>query len=126
LSFSPLQSCRSKQKPRWGFLDFIRSEIELRAYAADVGSGDVGVADDSQSLAKFRGEVRLVPLPGMVFFPHVIQGLHIFAPRYRQMTSDAIDDDGFITLVQIPQTPEQEYPQNADKLPACGQLRELS
>jgi uncharacterized protein len=67
------------------------------------------VADDAQILAKFRGEVRLFPLPGMVFFPHVIQGLHIFEPRYRQMTSDAIDDDGFITLVQIPQTPEQEY-----------------
>jgi Lon protease-like protein len=49
----------------------------------------------------FGGIVRLFPLPDLVFFPHVIQPLHIFEPRYRQMTSDALADDHLITLVQL-------------------------
>ncbi|MGL6073849.1 MAG: LON peptidase substrate-binding domain-containing protein [Fimbriiglobus sp.] len=67
------------------------------------------MADEGQVLAKFSGVVRIFPLPRMVFFPNVIQGLHIFEPRYRQMTNDAIDDDGLIALVQLPETTEQEY-----------------
>jgi Lon protease-like protein len=49
--------------------------------------------------AEFDGTARLFPLPGLVFFPHVMQPLHIFEPRYRQMTADALASDKLIALV---------------------------
>src|SRR5262249_31343099 len=36
------------------------------------------------------------------FFPHVMQPLHIFEPRYRQMAADALEGDRLIALV-LPQ-----------------------
>jgi Lon protease-like protein len=47
-------------------------------------------------------QTRLFPLPNLVFFPHVMQPLHIFEPRYRQMTADALAGDRRIALV-LPQ-----------------------
>lgn len=44
---------------------------------------------------------RLFPLPGVVLFPHVVLPLHIFEPRYRQMTEDALASDRLITVVQL-------------------------
>ncbi len=52
-------------------------------------------------LRDFSGVVRLFPLPNLVLFPHVVQGLHIFEPRYRQMTADAIAGDGLIALALL-------------------------
>jgi Lon protease-like protein len=49
----------------------------------------------------FDGNARLFPLPDLVLFPYVIQPLHIFEPRYRQMTADALADDRLIALVQL-------------------------
>ena len=37
----------------------------------------------SFSARDFGGKVRLFPLPNLVLFPHVMQPLHIFEPRYR-------------------------------------------
>jgi uncharacterized protein len=54
---------------------------------------------DFAPLAGFSGMVRLFPLPNLVFFPQVMQPLHIFEPRYRQMTLDALAGDGLIALV---------------------------
>jgi Lon protease-like protein len=54
---------------------------------------------DEFPLADFAGKARLFPLPNLVFFPHVMQPLHIFEPRYRQMTADALDGDRLIALV---------------------------
>ncbi len=59
--------------------------------------------DRQPSLEGFSGYVRLFPLPNLVFFPSVMQPLHIFEPRYRQMTADALDDDKLIALV-LPQS----------------------
>lgn len=44
-------------------------------------------------------QVRLFPLGGVVLFPHGILPLHIFEPRYRQLTADALDSDRTITMV---------------------------
>jgi Lon protease-like protein len=52
------------------------------------------------SLCDFSGLCRLFPLPNVVLFPHVIVPLHIFEPRYRQLTEDALDSDGLVTIVQ--------------------------
>ena len=54
-----------------------------------------GLGDD------FSGEVRLFPLPNVVLFPHVLLPLHIFEPRYIEMTRDALEGDGLIALAQI-------------------------
>jgi Lon protease-like protein len=46
----------------------------------------------------FRGIARLFPLPGMVLFPHVMQPLHIFEPRYLDLLNEALDSDGLIAM----------------------------
>jgi Lon protease-like protein len=56
--------------------------------------------DFSSELSDFSGICRLFPLPNVVLFPHVILPLHIFEPRYRQMTQDALDGDRLVTIVQ--------------------------
>jgi len=57
--------------------------------------------DDDRDLRHFSGTCRLFPLPGVVMFPHAVLSLHIFEPRYRQMTEDALADDKLVTIVQL-------------------------
>ncbi|MFO0825146.1 MAG: LON peptidase substrate-binding domain-containing protein, partial [Gemmataceae bacterium] len=57
----------------------------------------------------FNGVVRLFPLPNLVMFPGVVQGLHIFEPRYRQMTADALASDSLIAIVLLKPGWEEEY-----------------
>ena len=57
------------------------------------------MSDECSPLSPFSGTARLFPLPNLVFFPNVMQPLHIFEPRYRQMTADALDGDRLIALV---------------------------
>ena len=59
------------------------------------------MSDDFSPLAGFAGTARLFPLPNLVFFPQVMQPLHIFEPRYRQMTADALAGDRLIALVLL-------------------------
>ena len=42
----------------------------------------------------FTGLVRLFPLPSLVMFPHALQPLHVFEPRYRDMVRDCLRVDG--------------------------------
>src|SRR5712692_4628233 len=55
------------------------------------------------------GLIRLFPLPNMVLFPGAMQPLHIFEPRYRQMTADALAGDRLIALVLPSPGWEKEY-----------------
>src|SRR5882724_1016968 len=57
------------------------------------------MSDDLEALTQFKGMARLFPLPNLVCFPQVVQPLHIFEPRYRAMTADALDGDKRIALV---------------------------
>jgi Lon protease-like protein len=43
-------------------------------------------------------EVALFPIPGMVAFPGTIVPLHVFEPRYRQMVTDAVEQDRMIAV----------------------------
>lgn len=54
-----------------------------------------GLPDD------FDGIVRLFPLPNIVLFPHVVQALHIFEPRYCEMLSEALESDHLITMALL-------------------------
>lgn len=57
--------------------------------------------DEDPDLRDFSGVCRLFPLPGVVLFPHAVLPLHIFEPRYRQMTEDALADDRLVAIVQV-------------------------
>ncbi|MCX7667263.1 MAG: LON peptidase substrate-binding domain-containing protein [Gemmataceae bacterium] len=53
--------------------------------------------------------VRVFPLPNLVFFPSAVQPLHIFEPRYREMTADALASDRLIALVMLKGDWENDY-----------------
>ena len=55
------------------------------------------------------GPVRLFPLPGLVMFPHVVQPLHIFEPRYCDMLEDSLADDRKICMVLLQPGWESDY-----------------
>ena len=57
--------------------------------------------DEDFDLRDFSGTCRLFPLPGVVMFPHAVLPLHVFEPRYRQMTEDALANDRLIAIVQV-------------------------
>jgi Lon protease-like protein len=59
------------------------------------------MSDDRQALDAFDGVTRLFPLPNLVFFPHVVQGLHVFEPRYRHLMADALAGDKLFSLVLL-------------------------
>jgi Lon protease-like protein len=45
--------------------------------------------------------VALFPLPTVSLFPHALQALHVFEPRYRQMVEDAAGDGGLESAAPI-------------------------
>jgi Lon protease-like protein len=57
----------------------------------------------------FSGVVRLFPLPNLVLYPHVMQPLHIFEDRYREMLEDALADDQLIAMALLEPGWEQDY-----------------
>jgi len=61
------------------------------------------------SAAEFSGQARLFPLPNLVMFPHVIQPLHIFEPRYRDMIRDALNSDRLLAMALLAPGWEHEY-----------------
>lgn len=70
--------------------------------------------------AAFSGVARLFPLPSLVLFPHVMQPLHIFEPRYRAMVTEAIGSDQLIALASLAPGWEDDYDGRPPLLPmAC-------
>jgi ATP-dependent Lon protease len=57
----------------------------------------------------FSGKVRLFPLPNLVLFPHVMQPLHIFEPRYRSLLEDALASDRLIAMALLAPGWENDY-----------------
>src|SRR5579871_6732685 len=49
-------------------------------------------------LMHFSGRAPLFPLPNVVLFPHATLPLHIFEPRYRRMTADALEGEQLIAM----------------------------
>lgn len=58
---------------------------------------------------QFSGLARMFPLPNLVMFPHVMQALHIFEPRYRALFEEAIEDDRLIALGSLAPGWEGDY-----------------
>jgi uncharacterized protein len=61
------------------------------------------------SFEQFSGKSRLFPLPNLVLFPHVMQPLHIFEQRYREMLEDALAGDRLITMALLTEGWESDY-----------------
>ncbi len=57
----------------------------------------------------FSGLVRLFPLPNLVLYPHVMQPLHIYEERYREMLEDALTGDQLITMAVLEPGWETDY-----------------
>jgi Lon protease-like protein len=58
---------------------------------------------------KFAGKVRLFPLPNLVLFPRVLQPLHIFEHRYRDLMAEAVATDGFIAMAVLSPGWQNDY-----------------
>ena len=65
--------------------------------------------DFSTGLKQFSGTARLFPLPNLVLFPHVMQPLHIFEPRYCDLLKDAMADDRLIAMATLRPGWEGDY-----------------
>jgi ATP-dependent Lon protease len=63
----------------------------------------------SFSSEQFTGRVRIFPLPNLVLFPHVMQPLHIFEPRYRALLEDALTGDHLIAMALLAPGWESNY-----------------
>ena len=79
---------------------------------------------NEDALRDFSGTAKLFPLPNLVLFPHVIQGLHVFEPRYRQMTADALAGDGLIAIVML--TPNENEFTDRPAIEAVACLGEIT
>ncbi len=67
------------------------------------------MTDDTSVPDDFSGRVRLFPLPDLVLFPYVLQPLHIFEPRYRELMADALQDDRLIAMATLKPGWEDNY-----------------
>lgn len=54
----------------------------------------------------FDNHVRLFPLPNLVLFPGIVQALHLFEPRYRELMKAALATDELITMAYVKPGPE--------------------
>jgi Lon protease-like protein len=76
--------------------------------------------EDKTALQEFGGTARLFPLPNLVFYPHALQPLHIFEPRYRQMAVEALAGDKLIAMALLQPGWEKSYEQRPAVYPiAC-------
>jgi uncharacterized protein len=78
--------------------------------------------NEDLDLRDFANVTRLFPLPNLVMFPHVVLPLHIFEPRYRQMTEDALAADRLMSLIQITPPPPGEHWREPVPLESVGCL----
>ena len=61
------------------------------------------------ALDAFDGTARLFPMPNLVLFPSVVQGLHLFEPRYRQLAEDSIEGNGLFAMAMFKPGWEGDY-----------------
>jgi len=59
------------------------------------------VVEEARRLLEARDTVPIFPLLGIALFPHAVLPLHIFEPRYRRMTADALGSDRLIAMARF-------------------------
>jgi Lon protease-like protein len=76
-----------------------------------MSAGELGSWQDID----FERHVPIFPLPNAVLLPHVLLPLHIFEPRYRIMTDDALSSNRLIAIALLkPCSEASYYTQQAD------------
>jgi Lon protease-like protein len=98
--------------------------VALPDFTGNAAVGTVTWASDEDTLARSlmtvsgenspgsstaTGPVRLFPLPNLVMFPHVVQPLHIFEPRYCDLLEDAVAADRQIAIVLLQPGWQRDY-----------------
>ena len=53
--------------------------------------------------------IPIFPLPSVVLFPRIVQPLHIFEPRYLEMLTEALDNQGRIAMALLKPGFESNY-----------------
>ena len=56
---------------------------------------------DARAIARALRHLPVFPLPDVVMFPHALLPLHIFEPRYRKMTRDALAGNRLLGLALL-------------------------
>jgi Lon protease-like protein len=56
---------------------------------------------DERAIARALRHLPVFPLPDVVMFPHALLPLHIFEPRYRKMTRDALAGNRLMGLALL-------------------------
>ena len=84
----------------------------------------MGDLEDLTSLPDdFDGHVRLFPLPSLVLFPHAMQPLHIFEPRYCEMLAEALESDKLIAMATLTGSQSSlKDPPSIDKTICVGKI----
>ncbi len=69
-------------------------------------------------------QLPVMPLPGVVLFPHALLPLYIFEPRYRQMLQHALQHHRMfcVTLIK-PSCPDWHAPEDFFQLATVGLIR---
>ena len=101
-----------------------RPVAEIRHEPSDSSSTRLAISmmDNDLDLRDFSNQARIFPLPNVVMVPHVVLPLHVFEPRYRQMTEDALAGDRLITMIQISPPPRGQHWDEPVPLEAVGCL----
>jgi Lon protease-like protein len=82
------------------------------------------MTSDQHALDGFDGVTRLFPLPNLVLFPHVVQGLHLFEPRYRQLAADSLAGDRLFSLVLLKSGNDTEGRPPIEEIACLGRVTE--
>ena len=63
----------------------------------------------AQPIPSNEFDLRLFPLPNLVFFPEMRLPLHVFEPRYRALVGDALSSDERIGMILLRSGWEADY-----------------
>ena len=63
-------------------------------------------------LERFTGIAPLFPLPSVALLPHVVQPLHVFEERYRQLTEQALSGTKLVAMAVLQPGWEARYERN--------------
>jgi ATP-dependent Lon protease len=58
---------------------------------------------------EFSGTTRLFPLPNLVLYPHVVQPLHVFEPRYCELVDESLAGDKLLAMCLLAPGWEPDY-----------------
>ena len=65
--------------------------------------------EGARDLLSAEGRIPIFPLPNVVLFPHASLALHIFEPRYRAMTREALQGGRLIAMALLKPGWEEGY-----------------